>query len=106
LDVEALASADCGRWRSVVLDLGGELGAECVVGVWLSRGELWARDAAGDRATVAAAEAWLRERLPVAEPTEDEELPVRFWTRGAGEVSAISRTLEVRDWTTIRTDYP
>jgi hypothetical protein len=103
---DALASANCGRWRSVVLDLDAELGGDCVAGVWLSRRELWARAAARDPVTLAAAEAWLRERLPVAEPTEDEEVPVRFWTRSKGEGAAISRDLEVRDWPAIRDDYP
>jgi hypothetical protein len=101
-----LASADTGRWRSVALDLGAELGAECVAGVWLSRGEVWARAAVRDRATLAAAQEWLRERLPVSEPTEDDEVPVRFWTRGRGEGSVTSRDLEVRDWPSIRDDYP
>ena len=82
------------------------LGAECVAGVWLSRGEVWARAAARERATLVAAQAWLRERLPAVEPTEDEEVPVRFWTRGSGEGSAISRDLAVRDWPSIRDDYP
>ncbi|MDX6504499.1 MAG: hypothetical protein QOE29_1624 [Gaiellaceae bacterium] len=103
---DALATADTGRWRSVIVDLGRELEAECVAGVWLSRGEVYVRAAARDRATLAAAQAWLRERMPEAEPTEDEEVPVRFWTRGKGEGSAISRDLEVRDWPAIRDDYP
>jgi hypothetical protein len=101
-----LASNDAGRWRSVALDLEAELGAECVAGVWLSRGDVWARVAVRDRATIAAARDWIRERLPVAEPTEDETVSVRFWTRGSGEGSAISRTLEVKDWPAIRDDYP
>ena len=83
----ARVGADAGRWRSVVLDLSDELGAECVAGVWLSRGEVWARAAARDRATLAAAQAWLRERLPVSSRPRTSEVPVRFWTRGRGEGS-------------------
>src|SRR4051812_7807576 len=101
-----LATAEWGRLHGVVLDLGGELDAECVASLTLRNGYLYAHAAAAQRETLSAAEAWLRERLPVAEPTEDEEVPVRFWTRGRGEGSAISRDLQVRDWLAIRDDYP
>jgi hypothetical protein len=103
---DALATADAGRWRSVVLDLSEMLGDTCVAGVWLSRGDVWARAATRERTTLKAAQAWLRERFPEVAPTEDEEVPVRFWTRGGGEGSAISRDLAVRDWPAIREDYP
>jgi ATPase family associated with various cellular activities (AAA) len=103
---DVLASATAGRWRSVVLDLQHVVGAECVARIAMSRGDVWTRVAVRDRATLAVAKDWLRGLLPETAPTEDEEIPVRFWTRSGGEGTAISRDLRVRDWPSIRDDYP
>ena len=65
--------------RAAVLDLSDETGGDCLAHVALERGRAHVRAAARSVDTLASAKAWLRERYPIAQPEEKQEVRMSFW---------------------------
>jgi SpoVK/Ycf46/Vps4 family AAA+-type ATPase len=99
---QALATSSGPQRRAAFLDLELELGEPALAFVCLSHTEVLARAASRRRELLADVEAWLRERLPQAEPTEDVRVPVMFWADSYG----YSRTMEVACWKDVCHNYP
>jgi Domain of unknown function (DUF5925)/ATPase family associated with various cellular activities (AAA) len=92
-------------WGSAaLLDLREEVG--CFAAVSLSSGGVSAHLAADTMAALAAGEAFLRERLPERVATEDQTVPISFWSYGSCGPAETSRSIDVPTWTDIRGNYP
>jgi hypothetical protein len=92
-------------WGSaLLLDLENETG--CIVVVSLNSGNLAAFLAAETIAALDEGEAFLRERLPKREATEDQTVPISFWSYGSCGATETSRSIEVPTWADICGNYP
>ena len=66
--------------RAAVIDLSDETSAEIASHiVALERGRAYVRTAARSVDTLASAKAWLRQRYPIAQPEEKQEVRISFW---------------------------
>jgi hypothetical protein len=92
-------------WGSAaLLDLEEETG--CFAAVSISSGGVSVHLAAETTAAFATGEAFLRARLPVRVATEDQTVPISFWSYGSCGPSESSRSLDVPTWADIRGNYP
>lgn len=91
--------------RYAVLDLGDELGAECLVHLWIGRGRAYLRVAARSLDVLATAKAWVQERYPVSRPDERQEIPVAFWAHDRYGQS-VTRRITVPSWPEVADNYP
>jgi hypothetical protein len=92
-------------WGSaVLLDLQEETG--CLAVVSLNSGGVSVRLAADSVAALDAGEAFLRDRLPKREVTEDQTIPITFWSYGCNGPQETSRSIDVPTWGDIRGNYP
>jgi hypothetical protein len=98
----ATHSSKSGRGSGALLDLEAELG--CLALVWVASGTVAVHLAAETFEAIAAGEALLRQRLPERVATEDQTVPVAFWSHGA--YSPASRSIDVPTWGDIRGNYP
>jgi hypothetical protein len=87
-----------------LLDLEEETG--CFAAVSISSGGVSVHLAAETTAALVAGEAFLRERLPVRVATEDQTVPISFWSYGSCGPSETSRSLDVPTWADVRGNYP
>ena len=96
-----------GRWaETALLELEPYLGTPCLVYVYLQRGRLYGRAASDERDALGAAEEWVRERFPAAEPAEELRIPIRFWSSGGRGATASSRSIDVSSWDAVAANYP
>src|SRR4051794_27416606 len=65
---------------AAVLDLGDDLGGECLAHLSLQRGRARVYAAARSLDVLASAKAWIEERYPVSQPEERQEIQLSFWT--------------------------
>jgi hypothetical protein len=91
--------------RDAVLDLAEELGAECLAHLSLYRGRAYLRAAGRTVDVLASAKAWMKERYPVTQRQEKQEVQVAFWTCD-GRARRTSRTIAVPTWPQIADNYP
>jgi hypothetical protein len=92
-------------WGSAaLLDLEEEAG--CFAAVSLSSGGVSVHLASATTAALAAGEAFLRERLPERVATEDQTVPISFWSYGSCGPGETSRSIDVPTWADIRGNYP
>ena len=100
------ASHSSKLWRAsaILLDLESKLG--CVGTVYLHAGAVSIWLAAETTASLDAGEAFLRDRLPKREVTEDQTVPISFWSYGNCGPSETCRSIEVPTWADIRGNYP
>jgi hypothetical protein len=92
-------------WGSaLLLDLEAETG--CVAVVWLANGGVGGQLAAETLAALEAGEAFLRERLPKREPTENQTVPIAFWSYGCHGPGETTRSIDVPTWADIEGNYP
>jgi len=89
---------------ALLLDLEAEAGCHAVVR--LSSGAASVHLAAESVAALAAGEAFLRERLPERVATDDQTVPIAFWSYGPHGPTELSRSIEVPSWDEIRANYP
>jgi hypothetical protein len=90
--------------RAAVLDLGDEVGDECLARLSLVRGWASLRAAARTVDALAAAKTWVQERYPESKPHERQEVRITFWTEQRG--GRTSRTIAVPAWAEIAGNYP
>ncbi len=102
----ALSTSRWHRYETALLDLGGLFGSDCLVYVWLGRGDLSMRVAARDLPALAEAEAWLRGELPERAPTAEQSVPVTFWSVSGRGGHAWARSVDVPTWSAIERNYP
>jgi len=100
----ATHSTKQGYGSALLLDLEDQTG--CIVVVSLNSGNLTAFLAAGMIAALEQGEAFLRERLPKREPTEDRTVPISFWSYGNCGPSETTRSIDVPAWADISGNYP
>jgi hypothetical protein len=92
-------------WASgVLLDLEGDHG--CLAAAVIANGVATVHLAAQTLAGLAEGEALLRERLPERVPTEDQTVPIAFWSYGSCGAFETSRSIRVPTWPDIRGNYP
>ena len=92
-------------WGSaVLLDLEAETG--CVAAVWMAAGGVSAQLAAETFAALDDGEALLRQRLPKREATENQTVPIAFWSYGCHGPAETSRSIDVPTWADIQGNYP
>jgi len=91
--------------RAAVIDLSDEAGGDCIAHVSLERGRAYVRTAARSVDTLASAKAWLRERYPVAQPEQKQEVRMSFWTNDR-RAHRTSRSIAVPTWSEIAGNYP
>jgi hypothetical protein len=89
-----------------VLDVAPLFGERCLALVSLRGGRVHVRTATAELVALTEIEKWLRQCFPPAEPSEDRQVPVSFWSYGARGASSISRTLAVPSWQDISANYP
>jgi len=92
--------------RTAVLDLGDEIGADCLVHVSLERGRAHVRTAAREVDALAAAKSWVRDRYPVAEPEEKQRASVTFWSLSGRGSRQVTRSIDVPTWNEVAGNYP
>jgi hypothetical protein len=93
-------------WGTAALrDLEGEAGCIAVVSLVRAGGVL-VQLAAETVAALAEGEAFLRARLPERVPTEDQTVPIVFWSYGPHGPSETTRSIDVPTWGDIRDNYP
>lgn len=90
---------------SCALRLDDLVGGPCWAYAYLCDGVAFVRVAANELEHLGAAEAWLRRSLPPSQPTDDQRVPVSFWSWGHG-ACVLSRTLDVPTWEQIEHNYP
>jgi hypothetical protein len=91
-------------WGSAaMLELGTESG--CLALVAIRSGVATIQLAAPTVEGLADGEALLRERLPVRVPTDDQTIPVVFWSYGECGVYETSRSIATPTWADIRGNY-
>jgi len=96
-----------GRWgETALLELEPYLDTPCLVYLHLHRGRLHGRAASDERDALGAAEEWVRERLPVAEPAEALRIAIRFWSSGGRGATSSSRSIDVPRWDAVAGNYP
>ena len=91
--------------RAAVLDLGEELGGECLVHLSLVRGRARMRTAARSVDVLSAAKAWMQERYPVTRAQEKQEVPISFWAHDRFG-SRVTRQIAVPSWAEVAGNYP
>jgi hypothetical protein len=91
--------------RAAVLDLDADVGGQCLVHLSLERGRAYLRTAARSVDALAAAKAWARERYPVSQPEERQEVQISFWTHDRN-ARRTSRTIAVPTWAEVAGNYP
>jgi len=91
--------------RAAVLDLGDEVGGDCIAHLSLERGRARLRCGAHTVDALAAARTWVQDRYPVSRPEEKQEVQIGFWTHDRG-ARRISRTISVPTWEEIAENYP
>jgi hypothetical protein len=92
-------------WGSaVLLDLEADMG--CVAAVWMCNGSVNAQIAAETLAALDDGEAFLRERLPKREATENQTVPIAFWSYGCHGPAETTRSIDVPTWADIHGNYP
>ena len=91
--------------RAAVIDLSDEAGGDCLAHVSLQRGRVYVRTAARSVDTLASAKAYLRERYPVTEPEEKQEVRMSFWANDR-RAQRTSRSIAVPTWSEIAGNYP
>ena len=90
-------------WGSAaVLDLDDE----CIALVGIRSGVASIEVAARTIEALATAESLLRERLPVRVATDDQTVPVAFWSYGRQGPQETSRSIAAPAWADIRGNYP
>jgi len=102
----ALATSRGRQLSTVLLDLEPVVESTCLSYVYLYQGRLFARTAARELPVLAQAEAWLRSCFPLLTPTEDQTVPITFWSLGGGGAHASSRGIAVPEWEEIEQNYP
>jgi hypothetical protein len=92
-------------WGSAaLLDLDSETG--CLAVVSLNSGGVSARLAAEATAALDEGESFLRDRLPARVATEDQTVPISFWSYGNCGPFETTRSIDVPTWADIRGNYP
>jgi hypothetical protein len=94
------------RSETALLELESLFGDRCLALVSLCDGAMFVRVAAAELPAVRAIEDWLRSCFPEAEPTEDRELPISFWSYGEYGATERSRVLPVPSWEDVAPNYP
>jgi hypothetical protein len=91
--------------RAALLDLGRELGDDCLAHFTVQRGRAYLMVAARSVDTLAAARSWFHERYSVTQVEERQRAHVSFWTNDrAGR--RITRAIDVPAWEEIADNYP
>jgi len=90
---------------AALLDLVYETGCIAVVSL-LRGGGVLVQLAAETVAALDQGEAFLRARLPERVPTEDQTVPIVFWSYGTHGPSETARSIDVPTWGDIRDNYP
>ena len=83
--------------RAAVIDLSDETGGDCLAHVTLERGRAYVRTAGRSVDTLASAKAWLRERYPISQPEEKQEVRMSFWAHDR-RATRTSRSIAVPAW--------
>ncbi len=92
-------------WGSgALLDLDAETG--CLAMVWICSGIATVHLAAETVEALAAGESLLRQHLPERVATEDQTVPIAFWSYGRHGPAETSRSIGVPAWADIRRNYP
>jgi hypothetical protein len=99
----AIHSSRLGWGSAAVLEL-EEPG--CLALVWLSRGVVTVNLAAATLDALAAGEKLLRDLLPLRTPSDDQTVPISFWSYASHGPSAATRSVDVPSWADIRGNYP
>ena len=102
----ALTTSRSAGTQSALLDLAALFGERSLALVTLKGDTAYCRMAGAERAIIVDIERWLHDRLPEARPTENREIPIRFWTCGAHGANSISRTIAVPGFDEVRENYP
>jgi ATPase family associated with various cellular activities (AAA)/Domain of unknown function (DUF5925) len=92
------------RGSAALLDMEAETG--CFALVWVGSGAAAVHLAGGTVEALTAGESLLRLRLPARVATEDQTIPVAFWSDGRLGPSETSRSIAVPAWADIRGNYP
>jgi Domain of unknown function (DUF5925)/ATPase family associated with various cellular activities (AAA) len=100
----ATHSSKFGRGSGALLDLEAETG--CLAVVWVASGVATSHLAAETVDALVAGESLLRRRLPERVATEDQTVPMAFWSYARYGPSETSRSIGVPTWTDIRGNYP
>jgi hypothetical protein len=102
----ALATSRGIQLSTGLLDLEPVVRSSCLAYIYLRQGMLFARTAARELPVLADAETWLRGCFPLLQPTEDQRVPITFWSLGGHGAHASARTIAVPDWSDIEGNYP
>jgi hypothetical protein len=92
--------------RAAVLDVGDDVGDDCLIHVSLQRGRIYVYAAARTLATVAVAKEWVRDRYPVVIPAEEKQAAVTFWSWSSRGPRPTTRSIDVPSWADVARNYP
>jgi hypothetical protein len=92
--------------QAALLDLTSIVGGECLAYVYLKLGFLYGHIAARELPIVADAEEWMRTSFPLTQATEDQTVPLTFWSAGEYGAHAIARGIAATSWSAISVNYP
>jgi hypothetical protein len=92
--------------RSAVFELADVAGEGCLVWIMLCRGNVGVRVAAPTVDQLAVARAWVRERYPVVQPSDEQRVSITFWSLGRHGAREQTRKIDVPRWDEVAGNYP
>jgi hypothetical protein len=92
--------------RAAILDIGGDVGGDCLIHISLQRGRMYVFAAARTLDALTAAKEWVRDRYPVVSPAEKQEVSVTFWSSSSRGPRPVTRRIDVPTWSEIAANYP
>jgi hypothetical protein len=102
----AIATGRDVQTHIALLDLEPVVGAECLTYLWLRLGSLYGHIVAHELPVVAQADEWVTSSFPRAEATDDQAVPLTFWSESSYGAHAVMRTITVPPWDDISANYP
>jgi hypothetical protein len=102
----AIATGRDAQTHIALLDLEPLVGADCLAYLWLSLGTLYGHIAAHELPVVAQVDEWVTSSFPRAEPTEDQAVPLTFWSEASYGAHSVMRSITVSPWDDISANYP
>jgi len=100
----ATRSSKLSYGTAALLDLEDEAG--CIAAVSINSGGVSVHLAAETTVALAAGEAFLRQRLPERVATDDQTVPISFWSYGTCGPGETTRSIEVPTWADVHGNYP
>jgi hypothetical protein len=100
-----LASQRAPGSRSALLDL-GDVADDAIAWLWIGHSTVHIRVAGHSVDDLGTARAWLRERYPPVQPSEEQQIWITFWSQSPHGARELTRKIDVPAWDEIAANYP